>query len=46
VAAVRAALAADGPLTRSQLRDRVAAAGVRTEGQAMVHILARASIRG
>ena len=46
VAAVRAALAADGPLTRSQLRKRVAAAGVRTEGQAMVHILALASIRG
>ena len=42
----RAALAADGPLTRSQLRERVAAAGVRTEGQAMVHILALASIRG
>ncbi len=46
VAAVRTALAADGPLTRSQLRERVAAAGVRTEGQAMVHILALASIRG
>jgi hypothetical protein len=46
VAAVRAALAADGPLTRSQLRERVAAAGVRTEGQALVHILALATIRG
>ena len=46
LAVVRAALAADGPLTRSQLRERVAAAGVRTEGQAMVHILALASIRG
>ena len=46
VAAVQAALAADGPMTRSQLRERVAAAGVRTEGQAMVHILALASIRG
>jgi winged helix DNA-binding protein len=46
VAAVRTALAADGPLTRSQLRERVAAAGVRTEDQAMVHILALASIRG
>ena len=46
VAVVRAALAADGPLTRAQLRGRVAAAGVRTEGQAMVHILALASIRG
>jgi hypothetical protein len=46
VDAVQAALAADGPLTRSELRERVAAAGVRTEGQAMVHILALASIRG
>ena len=46
VAAVRAALAADGPLVRSQLRERVAGAGVRTEGQALVHILALASIRG
>ena len=46
VAAVRAALAADGPLTRSRLRERVAATGVRTEGQAMVHILALASILG
>jgi hypothetical protein len=46
VAVIRAALDADGPLTRPQLRERVAAAGVRTEGQAMVHILALASIRG
>jgi Winged helix DNA-binding domain len=46
VATVREALAADGPPTRSQLRERVAAAGVRTKGQAMVHILALASIRG
>ena len=46
VSAVRAALAADGPLTRAQLRERVAAAGVRTDGQALVHILLLASIRG
>jgi hypothetical protein len=46
VTAVQTALAADGPLTRSQLRQRVAATGVRTEGQALVHILALASIRG
>jgi Winged helix DNA-binding domain len=46
VAAVTAALTADGPLTRSQLRERVAAAGVRTEGQALVHVLLLASIRG
>jgi DNA glycosylase AlkZ-like len=46
VAALRAALANDGPLTRAQLRERIAAAGVRTEGQALVHTLALASIRG
>jgi hypothetical protein len=46
VAAVRAALAADGPLTRAQLRERVAAAGVRAEGQALVHILLLATILG
>jgi Winged helix DNA-binding domain len=46
VAAVRDALAADGPLTRPRLRDRVAAAGVRTGGRALVHILLLASIRG
>lgn len=46
VTVVQAALAADGPLTRPQLRERVAAAGIRTEGQAMVHILVLASIRG
>jgi len=39
-------LAADGPLTRAELRERVAAAGVRTEGQAMVHLLALATLRG
>ncbi len=46
VTAVRDALAADGPLTRPQLRERVAAAGVRPDGQALVHILLLASIRG
>jgi hypothetical protein len=46
VAAVTSALAADGPLTRDKLRERVDAAGVRTEGQALVHILFLASIRG
>jgi hypothetical protein len=45
VAAVRTALAAGGPLTRSQLRERIAAAGVRAEGQAMVRIVALASVR-
>ncbi len=46
VEAVRSALTADGPLTRAQLRERVAAAGVRTQGQALVHILFLASLRG
>lgn len=39
------ALANDGPLTRVELRDRLRAAGVRTEGQALVHLLACASFR-
>ena len=46
VAIIERSLAEDGPLTRPQLRERVAAAGVRVEGQALVHILVRASLRG
>jgi Winged helix DNA-binding domain len=46
VAAVERALADEGPLTREQLRDRVAAAGVRTERQALVHVLMAATLRG
>ncbi len=46
VAAVEGALAEDGPLSRQTLRERVAAAGVRTEGQALVHVLLLASLRG
>ncbi len=46
VGLIDAALGADGPLTRAQLDDVIAATGIRTEGQALVHILARASIRG
>jgi len=46
VAAVERALADDGPLTREQLRERVAAAGVRTQGQALVHVLMAATLRG
>jgi hypothetical protein len=40
------ALAADGPLTRSELGERVAAASVPTEQQALIHILFLASLRG
>ena len=46
VAVIERSLAAEGPLTRAQLRDRIAAAGVRTEGQAIVHVLMLASLRG
>lgn len=46
VAAIERALADEGPLDRVQLRERIAAAGVRTEGQALVHLLVLASLRG
>jgi DNA glycosylase AlkZ-like len=46
VGVIEHALTADGPLTRRQLGERVAAAGVRTQGQAIVHVLFLASIRG
>ena len=36
----------DGPQTRAQLRDRLASAGVTVQGQALVHLLLRASLRG
>lgn len=43
---IERALAADGPQTRGQLRDRLDSAGVRTQGQALVHILMLAGLRG
>jgi hypothetical protein len=46
VAVIERALAEEGPLTRMELRDRIAAAGVRTEGQALIHLLFAASLRG
>lgn len=46
VAVIERALAADGPLGRDVLRERVAAAGVRTEGQALIGLLALAAARG
>ena len=45
MAEVVAALAG-GPMTRAQLRERVERIGVRTEGQAHVHILLAATLRG
>jgi hypothetical protein len=45
VAVIEKSLAADGPLTRLQLRDRIAAAGIATEGQALIHELMLACLR-
>jgi hypothetical protein len=46
VRTIARALGEDGPRTRAQLRERVAGTGVRTDGQAMIHLLALASLRG
>jgi hypothetical protein len=46
VGVIEESLARDGPLTRPQLRERIAAAGVRTQGQALVHELLLACLRG
>jgi len=46
VRVIERSLARGGPLTRAQLSERLSAAGVRTQGQALVHVLALASVRG
>jgi Winged helix DNA-binding domain len=46
VAVIERSLGEEGPLTRRALRERISAAGVRTEGQALVHMLILASLRG
>ena len=46
VAVIEGSLLEEGPLTRQQLAERIGAAGVRTEGQALVHLLMLASLRG
>jgi hypothetical protein len=46
VSTIERSLADEGPLTRAQLRERLAAAKVRTEGQALVHLLLLSSLRG
>jgi hypothetical protein len=46
VAVIERALTEHGPLTRVQLGERIAAAGVRTQGQALIHLLILASLRG
>ena len=40
------AVAADGPQTRAALRARLSVAGIPTAGQALVHLLLAASLRG
>ncbi len=46
VATVADALGTEGPLDRRALRDRLDREGVPTAGQALVHLLAAASLRG
>lgn len=46
LATIEDALGDEGPLTRIELRDRLDSAGVRTEGQAMIHLLFLAAVRG
>ncbi|HEY8809619.1 MAG TPA: winged helix DNA-binding domain-containing protein [Solirubrobacterales bacterium] len=43
---IERALGNEGPLTRVQLREQIDAAGVRTDGQAMIHLLFLAAVRG
>ena len=45
-AIIERALREDGPLTRSQLGDRLTTAGLRTAGQALVYLLFLAGLRG
>jgi hypothetical protein len=46
VATIEKALAEDGPRTREQLRDRLRSAGLPTEGQALIHLVFLAGLRG
>lgn len=46
VEVIEAALAEEGPLPRPRLRERLDAAGVPTAGQALVHLLFLATLRG
>ncbi len=46
VSVIERGLSEAGPLTRGRLLERIAAAGVRTQGQALVHLLMLASLRG
>lgn len=43
---LRNALAEEGPLTRSEIVERLAARGIRLEGQARPHLIGRAALEG
>jgi hypothetical protein len=46
IATIERSLTDDGPMTSDALRERIAATGVRAEGQALYHLLFQASLRG
>jgi hypothetical protein len=46
ISAIVRALLDDGPLPRSRIREKLKAQGIRTEGQALVHLLFATVIRG
>jgi hypothetical protein len=46
ISTIERALADDGPLGIDELRERVRTAGVRVDGQAMIHLLYRSSLEG
>ncbi len=46
VETIERSLVEQGPLTQARLRERLDSAGVRTEGQALVHLLFLATLRG
>lgn len=46
VKTIEKALVEEGPQTRAQLRDRLDSAGLRTEGQALIHLLFLTTLRG
>jgi hypothetical protein len=46
VATIEKALADEGPLTRIELRERLDSAGLRTAGQALLHLFFLAAVRG
>jgi hypothetical protein len=46
VAVIERTLAANGPLTRIELREHLDQADVRTQGQALIHLLSLACLRG